>query len=199
MYSVTVQSVCLPSSPTECPHSQSLCLPLVQRPYSPSFYLPRLQNARTVCHSTFLLYIVHTVYLSTFFLYSVSVKSVYLPLVECPYSLLSYISVVQCSHSLYLVLCSGELRTQKWKSYLLRTQGLKVLVLKPGVFQYIIAIHATLTARDFSFTNFCRSGPFTCIFLINTDSCVGPQNKIGHPAYRYKQVMQVPMLSARGI
>ena len=43
---------------------------------------------------------------------------------------------------------SGELRTQKLKSHLVRTQSLNVLRLKPGVGQYI-AIHATLTARDF--------------------------------------------------
>ena len=38
---------------------------------------------------------------------------------------------------------SGELRTQKIKSHLMRTQSLNVLPLKPGVGQYI-AIHATL-------------------------------------------------------
>ena len=42
----------------------------------------------------------------------------------------------------------GGLRTQKLKSYLLRTQSSKVLPLKPGVGQYI-DIHATLTAKDF--------------------------------------------------
>ena len=50
-----------------------------------------------------------------------------------------------------LLLClsrSGELRTQKLKSHLVRIQSLNVLPLKPGVGQYI-AIHATLTARDF--------------------------------------------------
>ena len=58
---------------------------------------------------------------------------------------------------------SGELRTQKLKSHLVRTQSLNVLPLKPGVGQYI-AIHATLTARDFFLAYFCPSGPFTCIF-----------------------------------
>ena len=43
---------------------------------------------------------------------------------------------------------SGELRTQKLKSHLVRTQSLNVLPLKPGVGQYI-AIHAKLTASDF--------------------------------------------------
>ena len=42
----------------------------------------------------------------------------------------------------------GEVWTQKLKSHLLRTQSLKVFPLKPTVSQYI-AIHATLTARDF--------------------------------------------------
>ena len=39
--------------------------------------------------------------------------------------------------------CSGELRTQKLKSHLMRTQSLKVLPLNPGVDQSI-AMHATL-------------------------------------------------------
>ena len=64
-----------------------------------------------------------------------------------------------------LTLCprSGELRTQKLKSHLVRTQSLNVLPFKPGVGQYI-AIHATLTARDFFLAYFYTSGPFTCIF-----------------------------------
>ena len=88
---------------------------------------------------------------------------------------------------------SGELRTQKLKSHLMRTQSLNVLPLKSGVGQYI-AIHATLTARDFFLAYFYTSRPFTCIFS-NTSpefslcwlwlahgSCVGSQNKMGHPA-----------------
>ena len=59
--------------------------------------------------------------------------------------------------------CSGELRTQKLKSHLLRTQSLKVLPLKPGVGQ-CIAVHATLTAGDFFLAKFYPLGPFTCIF-----------------------------------
>ena len=43
---------------------------------------------------------------------------------------------------------SGELRMQKLKSHLVRTQSLNVLPFKPRVDQYI-AIHATLTTRDF--------------------------------------------------
>ena len=57
----------------------------------------------------------------------------------------------------------GELRTQKLKSYLMRTPSLNVLPIKPGVGQYI-AIHATLTARNFFFAYFYPSNPFTCIF-----------------------------------
>ena len=58
---------------------------------------------------------------------------------------------------------SGELRTQKLKSHLVRTQSLNVLPFKSGVGQYI-AIHAMLTARDFFFAYFYPSGPFTCSF-----------------------------------
>ena len=58
----------------------------------------------------------------------------------------------------------GEL--QKLKSHLVRTQSLNVLPLKPGIGQYI-AIHATLTARDFFLAYFYTSGPFTCIFFQN--------------------------------
>ena len=58
---------------------------------------------------------------------------------------------------------SGELRMQKLKSHLVRTQSLNVLPLKSGVGQYI-AIHATFTARDFFLVYFYLSGPFTCIF-----------------------------------
>ena len=55
---------------------------------------------------------------------------------------------------------SGELRTQKLKFNLVRTQSLDALPLKPGVGQYI-AIHATLTAKDFFPAYFYPSGPFT--------------------------------------
>ena len=93
----------------------------------------------------------------------------------------------------FVVPRSGELRTQKLKSHLVRTQSLNVLPLKPGASQYI-AIHATLTARDFFLAYFYTSGPFTCIFSktspdfslcwlwLTHGSSVGPQNKIGHPA-----------------
>ena len=69
---------------------------------------------------------------------------------------------------------SGELRTQKLKSHLVRTQSLNVLPLKPGVGQYI-ATHATLTARDFFLAYFYTSGPFTCIFSKTSPNfpCVG--------------------------
>ena len=81
---------------------------------------------------------------------------------------------------------------QKLKSYLVRTQSLKVLSLKPGVGQYV-AIHATLTAREFFLANFNPSGPFTCIFfqnlsrvfpvlaVANTSFCAGPKKKNRSP------------------
>ena len=91
----------------------------------------------------------------------------------------------------YIQTCSRELRTQKLKSHPMRTQSLNVLPLKPGVGQYI-AIHATLTAMDFFLAYFYPFGPFICIFpnlsrfflcwvWLTHGSCVGPQNKIGHP------------------
>ena len=52
---------------------------------------------------------------------------------------------------------------QKLKSHLVRTQNLNILPLKPGVGQHI-AVHATLTARDFVLAYFYPSGPFTRIF-----------------------------------
>ena len=58
---------------------------------------------------------------------------------------------------------SGELRTQKLKSHLVRTQSSNVLPFKPGVGQYI-AIHAMLTVREFFLAYFYPSSPFTCIF-----------------------------------
>ena len=69
---------------------------------------------------------------------------------------------------------SGELRTQKLKSHLVRTQSLNVLPLKLGVGQYI-ATHATLTARDFFLAYSYPFGPFTCIFskTFPDFSCVG--------------------------
>ena len=93
---------------------------------------------------------------------------------------------------------SGELRTQKLKSQLLRTQSLKVLPLKPGVGQYI-AIHATLTARDFFLAYFYLSDPFSSktifaffsknlsevlllLAVADIGLCVAPQNERGHPA-----------------
>ena len=60
---------------------------------------------------------------------------------------------------------SGELRTQKLQSRLMRTQSLKVLPIKSGVGQYI-AMRATLTARDFFLANFYPSGPSTCKYFL---------------------------------
>ena len=69
---------------------------------------------------------------------------------------------------------SGEVRTQKLKSHLVRTQSLYVLPLKPGVGQYM-SIHATLTARDFFLAHFYPSDPLTYIFSKTSPdfSCVG--------------------------
>ena len=71
-----------------------------------------------------------------------------------------------------------------------------------------IAIHASPTAMEFFLANFYLSSPFTFTFpkppkvfpvlaVGSEGSWVGLQNKLGHPAHR--QLMRVPVLSARGI
>ena len=83
--------------------------------------------------------------------------------------------------------------------------------LKPGVYQNIV-IQATPAARDFFlelisilpvhspafFPNHSRFF-FLVLVVANSGSRVGLQNKIVHPARRYRELMQVPVLSARGI
>ena len=66
-------------------------------------------------------------------------------------------------------------------------------------------------ARDSFLANSYPAGPFTCIFSktspesplcwlwLNTGSCMGPQTKIGKHALRHRQLLQVSVLSARGI
>ena len=72
-------------------------------------------------------------------------------------------TILFCLFVFHTLTRSAELRTQKLKSHLVRTQSLNVLPLKPEVGQYI-AIHATLTARDFFLAYFYPSSPFTYIF-----------------------------------
>ena len=71
-------------------------------------------------------------------------------------------------------------------------------------------MRATPTARDFFLANIYRSGLFTCIFPkpLPSFSCAGcgktgtawaRKIKIGYPAHHYRQLMQIPVLSARGI
>ena len=61
---------------------------------------------------------------------------------------------------------SGELRMQKLKSHLVRTQSLNVLPFKPGGGQYTV-IHATLTARDFFLAYFFTSRSIHLHFVQN--------------------------------
>ena len=103
----------------------------------------------------------------------------------------------------------GGLRPQKLKTHLLRTQSSKVLPIKPSS-EYS---HACFTyCQGFlPWTNFYPPGPFICIFpknlfrvfavlaMTNIGSCVGPQNKISHPACHSRWLMQVFVLSSRGI
>ena len=99
--------------------------------------------------------------------------------VKCPLGvckrMLCSIITVRKSRVLWEFPRSGELRTQKFKSRMVRTQSLNVLPLKPGVGQYI-SRHATPTARDFLLAYFYPSGPFTCILSKTSPdffSCVG--------------------------
>ena len=70
--------------------------------------------------------------------------------------------IVSCpNHCFFSQPRSGELRAQILKSRMVRTQSLNLLPFKPAVGQYI-AIHATLTARDFFLAYFYPSGPFLC-------------------------------------
>ena len=75
---------------------------------------------------------------------------------------LSLLAVRLEVHASLCLPLSGELWMQKLKSHLVRTQSLNILPLKPGVGRYI-AMHATLTARDFFLAYFYPSDPFTCL------------------------------------
>ena len=83
-------------------------------------------------------------------------------------NIIMHLSIASTSNSrlffLRFVPRSGELRTQKLKSHLVRTLSLNVLPLKSGVGQYI-AMHATLAAGNVFLAYFYPSGPFTCIFF----------------------------------
>ena len=81
----------------------------------------------------------------------------------CVKKMFCYLQRVTVTARAHMIPRSGELRTQKLKSHLVRTQSLNVLPFKPGVGQYI-AIHATLTAWEFFLAYFYPSSPFTCIF-----------------------------------
>ena len=58
---------------------------------------------------------------------------------------------------------------------------------------------STLPAHSPAFFPQNLSRAFPVFAVANTCSCVGPQNKIVHLVYRYRQLMQVPVLSARRI
>ena len=75
-----------------------------------------------------------------------------------------------------------------------------------------MAMPASPAATDFFLANFHLRGPFFFIFSQNLShlfspeiavamagSCVSPQNKISHPAFCHRQLIQVPMLCAHGI
>ena len=90
---------------------------------------------------------------------------------------------------------SGELRTEKLKSHLVRTQSLQVLPLKPGLGQYN-AMHATLTARDFFLANFYLSGPFTCVFSSTSSKFFLCQLRLTLVPVYARRIYQVTLLDA---
>ena len=88
-------------------------------------------------------------------------------------------------HMLYHKLShSGELQMQKLKPHLVRTQSLNILPLKPmlhllpGISSLLIS--ALRVRSPAFFPNLSWFSPVLAV--ANTGSCVGPQNKIGHPA-----------------
>ena len=109
-------------------------------------------------------------------------------------SIMCYIVLHDVQWMLYAMPRSGELRTQKLKSNLVRTQSSKVFPLKPGVGQYIYYSHTCLAyCQGFLpclflpfryihlhfFSNLSRF--FLCWLWLTHGSCVGPQDKICHP------------------
>ena len=68
----------------------------------------------------------------------------------------------------------------------------------PGISSWLISI---LPVHSHAF--FSKNPPdfflLPVLAVSKTGSCVGALNKIGHPARRYRQLKQVPVLSARGI
>ena len=92
------------------------------------------------------------------------------------------------------------------KSHLVRTQSLNVLPLKPGVGQYI-AIHATLTARDFFLFCLFRHFRSSHLHFFQNLSRFFPVLAVANTCFPCRPAdqnrsscrMQVPVLSARGI
>ena len=100
---------------------------------------------------------------------------------------------------------SEELRTQKSKYHLMRTQSLKVIPLKPAVGVFIACLLLLLPGiSSFLISTLQVHSPaffenlsqvFPVLAAANTGSCVGPQNKRKWlPCW-----MQVPVMSAREI
>ena len=98
---------------------------------------------------------------------------------------------------------------QKLKTNLLNTKSSKVPPLKPGVIQNI-AMHAFSTARNVflklpstlpALSSLFFPKPLSSFFLlpvltvVNAAPCVGPQNKICHPACCHRRLLQIPVLS----
>ena len=71
-----------------------------------------------------------------------------------------------------------------------------MLRLLPGISSLLIF---TLVVQSPAFFVSETSPEFFLLAEANAGSSVGPQNRIGHPAHRYRRLMQVPVLCAHGI
>ena len=140
-----------PAYPLPCLHSPSISL---APSYTPCLPFPALSSSLS-----FPCPVYNSAYLSS----ALSTLTIYIPcsvlhsLPTFPLPCLpAYLSpVLSTNQPTCCVSClsstpppPNELRMQKFKSHLMKTQSLNVLPLKPGEGQYI-AINATLTARDF--------------------------------------------------
>ena len=71
-----------------------------------------------------------------------------------------------------------------------------MLCLLPGISSWLIS---ALLAYSHAFFSKTTSEFFSVLAVANTGSCVGLQNKIGHPAHRYRQWRQVPVQCLRNV
>ena len=72
-----------------------------------------------------------------------------------------------------------------------------MLRLLPGISSLLISTLPVHSPDFFPKKNMSRV--FPVLVVAKTGFCVVTQNKVGHPAHLYRQLIEVPMLSACGI